>query len=104
MKFNIGDKIRVKSKEWYQGLKSYSMPGKATFVPEMTRFCGEILTVTGFAGNECAYRVDETTFIFSDWMLEDKSVAEEIKIEVPEGYEIDKERSSFERIVFKKKE
>ena len=27
----------------------------------------------------------------------------EIKIQVPEGYEIDKEKSSFERIVFKKK-
>lgn len=28
----------------------------------------------------------------------------EIKIEVPEGYEIDKENSSFEKIIFKKKE
>ena len=28
----------------------------------------------------------------------------EIKIQVPEGYEIDKEKSTFERIVFKKKE
>lgn len=28
----------------------------------------------------------------------------EIKITIPEGYEIDKEKSSFERIVFKKKE
>ena len=27
----------------------------------------------------------------------------ELKIEVPEGYEIDKEKSSFEKIVFKKK-
>lgn len=27
----------------------------------------------------------------------------ELKIEIPEGYEIDKEKSSFERIVFKKK-
>ena len=27
----------------------------------------------------------------------------EIKIQVPEGYEVDKEKSSFERIVFKKK-
>lgn len=28
----------------------------------------------------------------------------ELKIEIPEGYEIDKEQSTFERIVFKKKE
>ena len=28
----------------------------------------------------------------------------EIKIQVPEGYEIDKEKSTFEKIVFKKKE
>ena len=28
----------------------------------------------------------------------------EIKIEIPEGYEIDKEKSTFEKIVFKKKE
>lgn len=104
MKFNIGDKIRVKSREWYQGLKSYSMPGTAAFVSDMAQFCGEVLTVIGFVERECAYRVEETTFIFSDWMLEDKSVVGEIKIEVPEGYEIDKERSSFERIIFKKKE
>lgn len=104
MKFNIGDKIRVKSKEWYQGLESYSMPGTAAFVSDMVQFCGEVLTVIGFVERERAYRVDETTFTFSDWMLEDKSVVGEIKIEVSEGYEIDKELSSFERIVFKKKE
>lgn len=28
----------------------------------------------------------------------------EVKIEIPEGYEIDKEKSTFEKIVFKKKE
>lgn len=28
----------------------------------------------------------------------------EVKISIPEGYEIDKEKSSFERIIFKKKE
>ena len=27
----------------------------------------------------------------------------EIKIEIPEGYEIDREKSSYEKIVFKKK-
>ena len=27
----------------------------------------------------------------------------EIKIQVPEGYEIDKEKSTFEKIIFKKK-
>lgn len=27
----------------------------------------------------------------------------ELKIEIPDGYEIDKEKSSFEKIVFKKK-
>ena len=31
-------------------------------------------------------------------------IQKELKIQIPEGYEIDKEKSTFERIVFKKKE
>ena len=35
--------------------------------------------------------------------LKKNCIMKELKIEVPEGYEIDKENSSFEKIVFKKK-
>lgn len=37
-------------------------------------------------------------------MLETNMETKELKIQIPEGYEIDKENSSFEKIVFKKKE
>lgn len=47
------------------------------------------------------YRKDKRNVIFK---RKDMGETKEIKINVPDGYEIDKEKSSFEHIVFKKKE
>ena len=45
-------------------------------------------------------KVNYIKTIFNNNKMEEKVM----KIEIPEGYEIDKEKSSFEKIVFKKKE
>lgn len=53
---------------------------------------------------ECAERED---FMRGDYSLRGTGFRyqpKEVKISIPEGYEIDKEKSSFERIVFKKKQ
>ena len=55
------------------------------------------------SGRKCSAhrRSDNTSVIFKKIEnMEEK----EIKISIPEGYEIDNEKSSFEKIVFKKKE
>ena len=39
-----------------------------------------------------------------DFIIDKNMETKELKIEIPEGFEIDKENSSFEKIVFKKKE
>ena len=55
------------------------------------------------SGNRCGseQRSDKTSVIFKEIKnMEEK----EVRISIPEGYEIDGEKSSFEKIVFKKKE
>lgn len=51
---------------------------------------------------ECAAfkRTDNTDIIFKE--LKENMETKELKIQIPEGYEIDKEKSTFENIVFKK--
>ena len=49
-----------------------------------------------------AFRTDEKNVIYKK--IKDMENQKEVKISIPEGYEIDKEKSSFERIVFKKEQ
>lgn len=53
---------------------------------------------------ECAAfkRTDDTDIIFKE--LKENMETKELKVQIPEGYEIDKEKSTFENIVFKKVE
>lgn len=49
-----------------------------------------------------AFRTDEENVMFKK--IKDMENQKEVKISIPEGYELDKEKSSFERIVFKKEQ
>lgn len=43
----VGDKVRIKSIEWYIANKDSSgfVPVPCTFVPGMSKYCGKILTI-----------------------------------------------------------
>ena len=77
-KFKIGDKVRVKSYEWYisEPKNNYGdiLKGK-NFTEEMCEYCEEILTIKEVYDDY--YKVDGNTIFWQDWMLEDKPVAEE---------------------------
>jgi hypothetical protein len=106
MKHKVGDKVRVKSLDWY--IKNKNKAGNIldkyqSFVEDMSHFCGKIVTIS-YVTSTGSYYLEEDKFKYNweDWMFEE-DMNNEIKIEVPEGYCIDEENSTFECIKFKKK-
>lgn len=106
MKYKVGDKVRVKSLDWYNENKNQT--GQITclddiFVDEMSKLCGKLVTINSFTKHGYHINEDEYKYIWTDDMFEE-IMENEVKIEVPEGYIIDEENSTFECIKFKKKE
>ena len=67
MKYKVGDKVRIKSLDWYNenkdelGLVCYKKNGLVYpifFSPIMSNFCGEILTIKSVFKN--SYHMNET--------------------------------------------
>lgn len=109
MKYKVGDTVRIKSIDWYN--KNRNSLGRVKgFMPEMYEYLGkEAIIVKCY---ECSYElnIDHHFWSWDDEMFdetynENKIMKQkEVKIIIPDGYEIDNEKSTFEKIVFKKKE
>ena len=80
MKYKVGDKVRIKSIDWYNENKdefgniSYKKDGSAYpvfFSKDMSNFCGEILTIKSVFKN--SYHMNETTAceFWTDEMIEE---------------------------------
>ena len=74
MKYNVGDKVRIKSIDWYNENKDeggYVICGEYDFVPLMSRFCGKILTIdVEFEDGACLMMEDTDGFVFTYEMFE----------------------------------
>ena len=74
MKYKIGDKVRVKSLEWYYKNKSkygrVNCTESVFFDPNMSGFCGNILTIKNLNLDTEAYEVEENSYYWTDEMLE----------------------------------
>ena len=70
IKYNVGDRVVVKSLEWYDRHKdrngNVNVP--QCFVSGMSRFCGQVLTIC-YVHSSC-YSVVEASFSWSDEMFE----------------------------------
>lgn len=77
-KFKVGDKVRVKSLEWYNGNKNekgnviIDTDNCVNFTAEMSRLCGEIMQVEEM--RDYYYVMNGSIFAWQDWMLEDEVV------------------------------
>lgn len=103
MKHKVGDKVRVKSLDWYNANKNQIGQIQClsnVFVEGMSKLCGKLVTINSITKH--GYYIDEYKYNWSDDMFEE-DMNNEIRIEVPEGYCIDEENSTFECIKFKKK-
>lgn len=73
MKYKIGDKVKVKSIEWYNANKSKYGTVKcseAYFQPTMSKLCGNILTIKNINKTVNAYIVEENSYYWVDDMFE----------------------------------
>lgn len=106
MKHKIGDVVRVKSLNWYNANKNHNgnVTGLGeTFINTMSKLCGKLVTISAIT-KYSYYHISEDKYKYNwtDDMFEE-DMNNEIRIEVPEGYCIDEENSTFECIKFKKK-
>ena len=74
MKYEIGDKIRIKSLDWYHENKQMHIRsciecGELLFTPYMSKFCGEIVEIADIK-NGCY--MDTKVHFWTDEMIECK--------------------------------
>ena len=72
MKYKVGDKVKIKSLDWYNANRDYSGNvecGFYHFIKEMTKYCGKILTIGEVYRNEYELQEGEN-FIWTDEMFD----------------------------------
>lgn len=73
-KFKIGDKVKVKSLEWYHGNMNHKGEfdggGKEWFVREMKEYCGKVMTIKELTNNESYLLEEDDDWVWEDWMFE----------------------------------
>ena len=74
MKYKVGDRVRVKSREWYESNRTkegdYEVDG-LSFTDYMTKFCGKEATITSSDKDDGTYQLDiDSSYWFNDKMLE----------------------------------
>lgn len=98
----LGTKVKIK-----EDLKVETYYGNYTFVAEMKQY--KEVTIKHYYTSHRCYQIYENDYIYSLEMFNqvinepkiNNMETKEIKIDVPEGYEIDEEKSTFECIKFK---
>lgn len=121
MKYKVGDRVRIKSIDWYNENKDEDgdvFCVKSDFVSSMSVFCGKILTIDTYLKDE-AYlmKEDKHSFVFTDEMIE--GLVEEVglvdklssrwvnEFNLPDGYIFKDENGNVintQKIVLEKKE
>ena len=83
MKYKVGDRVKVHTKEWFDNTcdrndffntyGSTSSKGSNSFVPDMQKFCGQIVTIKHIRALDKAYLIQEDSEFYNweDWMFED---------------------------------
>ena len=72
MKYKVGDKVKIKSLDWYNANRDYNGNvecGFYYFIEEMSKYCGKILTIGEVYRN--GYELQEgENFIWTDEMFD----------------------------------
>lgn len=90
MKYKVGDKVRIKSIDWYnkyKNIEGHIKCGKATFVADMSEYCGQIATINDIENN--FYFLNTGYWNWTDEMIEgladETEIAQDAKTSL-EGY------------------
>lgn len=78
MKYQIGDKVRIKSKEWYKKNKDEDdyIEGVWGFTSGMSAYCGEVATITQVVDDYYDIDIDNGKWHWQDFMFEEKILSE----------------------------
>lgn len=91
MKYKVGDKVRIKSIDWYNSNKNkYGIIENCRFVEPMSANCGKEATILGFISDGYILDIDES-YVWRDEMFDENfNNMKTKKIIIPKGWEIDK--------------
>lgn len=94
MKYKVGDKVKIKSLDWYNANKTEGGEvhlESGVFVQLMSKYCGNFATITYVYSYGYSLDIDGGKWIWIDEMFEENINDMETKeIIIPQGWEIDK--------------
>ena len=73
MKYKVGDKVKIKSLDWYNDNRDYNGNvecGFYYFIEEMSKYCGKILTIGKIYRNDSYILQEDENFIWTDEMFD----------------------------------
>ena len=93
MKYKVGDKVRIKSIDWYnknKNEKGYIYFNNNSFVSDMSEFCGKIATIIKKCDKYYKLDIDKNkgSWSWTDDMLEDMVETKRIKITLPKDCKV----------------
>ena len=98
MKYKVGDKVKIKSLDWYNANKAED--GEVylesnTFLQLMSKYCGKVATITYACSCKYSLDIDGGKWNWIDEMFEENINDMETKeIIIPQGWEIDEVRGN----------
>ena len=83
MKYEVGDKVRVKDLTWYEENKSEDgvLCDGVFFIEEMSLLCGKAVTIKDVYKD--SYTIVGSEWSWQDWMFEDETIDEMFKNNAP---------------------
>lgn len=98
LKYKVGDKVRIKSKEWYDANKNgYGCvvihDDMMTFTNIHASFCGREAVITVACNIGYEIDIDDKRFVWQDYMFDEDYVAQDTKSKISE--EVSKVRRRF---------
>ena len=82
MKYKVGDKVRVKSLEWYDinyADGGFTIDGN-WFDADMSVFCGKVANIKSVSHDFYELDIDGGSWCWYDWMLEDEpTISDQLK-------------------------
>ena len=89
MKHKKGDKVKVKSRQWYDEKKDEDgnvFSPHYTLVAQMAELCGKTATITAVHDHSYYINIDKCGYNWTDEMFEDNNIMEKtLNITIPEG-------------------
>lgn len=85
MRYRKGDKVRIKSREWYNANKNSEgavlFNGLRIFDEDMSKFCGKVVTIEAYNGRWHSYDIKEDGKVnfWYDEMFEGLAIEDELQ-------------------------